>query len=214
MKSRISNYLVVDCETGGLPSKTKDPVYDIALTEIALVLVNSELNIVAKDSFYIKPYPAIYDSKALEITGLTKEKLKENGISIVSAAERITTFLKENDFGKNKPTLVGQNIINFDLAFFENLFTLCSDDLYKHFNTKVFDTLDFAHLKYNELNNYKLPTLCTKMDIELVNAHSALPDTIATAELWISYLKLLRSDGVNDVANDVVKELESITFNY
>jgi DNA polymerase III epsilon subunit-like protein len=49
-------FLVLDTETGGLLSKGKEATIDIALTEIGVVVVDSEsLEIINEHSWLIKP---------------------------------------------------------------------------------------------------------------------------------------------------------------
>ena len=63
-----------------------------------------------------------------------------------------------------------------------------------------------------EQENYKLGTCCRKEGVELVNAHRALADTRANAELLIKYLQIFRGDGVANTAPVEVKSRFRETF--
>jgi len=214
MKSKIGSYLVIDLETGGLPNVNKQATYDVPISEMALVMVDNELNIIDKDSFYINPYlpPQNYTKKAFEVNGSTLEILEKEGIPIEEVIDRIKGFIEVNNVLKPLPVLVGQNIRKFDLQFLENLFELFGDDLYKSVQSIVFDTLEFAYIMYWEAPNYKLGTLCTQYDIDLENAHTALADTVATAELWISYTKMLRGESESDETEEETEEETKFEF--
>lgn len=188
MKSKIQNYLVLDVETGGIITKDKLAVLDVALTEIALVMVNADLEIVGKYSALIKPYSktAEYTDKAAEISGITKDMCINEGITIQEAIADTIDFI--TTYSSGKPMMVGHNLIGFDSFFMENMFLFCGDDIYKYVQKKMTDTLDEAHKIFPESDNYQLGTICRNFEVELVDSHRALPDTIANAEVWIKML--------------------------
>src|SRR4029077_16805694 len=76
--------------------------------------------------------------------------------------------------------IVGHSV-GFDLAFIE---AALGDGT--HFDQdRYLDTLTIAREGYPDLENYKLPTLSNFFGIELAQAHRALPDAEATANLLI-----------------------------
>ena len=76
--------------------------------------------------------------------------------------------------------IVGHSV-GFDLAFIE---AALGDGT--HFEPgRYLDTLTIAREGYPDLENYKLPTLSNFFGIELAQAHRALPDAEATANLLI-----------------------------
>jgi len=193
MYSPYQNFAVVDVETGGLLTKEKKAVYDIALTEIAIVIVDSNLEIVHKDSWLIKPYnDAEYQPGAEKVSGISKKMCEEDGVDIEFACKEFIKVAKKYKVHSKPPTLVGHNYIKFDKFFVENFLAYCGEDINKYFNKEPEDTIKFARMKKPEASGYSLGESCVGAEINLVQAHRALPDTIATAELWISYLKGLR----------------------
>lgn len=197
MLSPYQNFIICDFETGGLPSKTKKAVYDVAVTEIALVAINSKLEIVEQASWLVKPYKEglEYNPAAAAASGITKQMTEEQGEDIFFVQKEIVKFLKKYKQGSSLPVMGGHNFIKFDSEFMLNLFEFCKDDLLKYVNNDPEDTIKWSRLMWPESTNYKLGTCCENAGITLTNAHRALSDTVATAELFIYFMKNLR--GIN-----------------
>jgi DNA polymerase III epsilon subunit-like protein len=199
-----NNFVVVDCETGGLPSREKKPATTgVALTEIAAVVINNEnLEIISEHNWLVKPHylpDLIYNPEAEKVSGISLELLENKGIPIEDVQKEFSKVLCNSKLKSKKPQLVGQNILDFDLPFFDNLYKMHKQDLYKDIDKKIWDTLEISRLKFVELTNFKLGTIADACDLDLVQAHRALPDTIATAKIWIEFLKCLRGQGVGKV---------------
>lgn len=186
IKAKIQDYIVLDFETGGLPSKSKLAVLDVAVTEIALVYLNPELEVLDKYNTFVKPYSKTceYNAIAAEKTGITKELCEREGKEIKSVVEDIKSFIASNKTGKSKPTMVGHNLIEFDSYFMENLFLYCGENLYDYVSKYSLDTLHMSWRLLPENENYQLGTMCKHFGIKLVDSHRALPDTESTAELF------------------------------
>ncbi len=210
MDSPYNSFVVVDVETGGLISQTKKAVVDVALTEIALVLVSKELEIIDQTSFLIKPYKEglIYDKGAEEASGISREMCAEQGVELATAFKGVTDFLKKAKQGGKLPVILGHNFLKFDAFFIENLFEFCKEDMNKYMQGAPEDTIKWARLAWPQSNNYKLGTCCDNAGVTLKDAHRALTDTIATAHLWIYFMKRLRGEG-QITANS---EASSVTF--
>jgi DNA polymerase III alpha subunit (gram-positive type) len=209
MESRIQDYLVIDVETGGLTNKDNIAFYDIALVEVAMVYLSPDLKILDKASFLLKPYTVkgvspSYNGEAFEITNLTMDMLENEGVSIVDGIEIIKQFISTNLTSNKKPVMVGHKIDKFDGDFFINMFKSEKDNIFKIVQDTFIDTLTMSHWRYPQSVDYKLSTMCDLLDIELVNAHRALPDTIATAELFIEYMKGFRGKGISLQSDDIV----------
>lgn len=193
-------YIVCDTETGGLPKQLKKKAtLEVALTEVAFVVVsNPELEIVDKKSWLIKPYnkDVIYQEEAAKVSGITKQMLEKEGQEIGQVFKEICDFLKKYKKGNRLPIFVGHNFRNFDLEFILNLFEMFKIDITKFVEEDLEDTMEWMRKKFVESSSFNLAS-CTQMaNIDHVQAHRALPDTIATAKLWIYLLKCLRGEGV------------------
>lgn len=194
--------IVTDVETGGLPSKLKkQAVFDVALTEIAFVVVdNMSLDIIDQKSILFRPYKhdLIYEDEAFKVSGISYSLLEEQGVEMNQAFNEIDKFLLKYVKGINKPYLCGHNIQNFDLEFIVNLFEFNKRDISKYFDDFILDTLWLTRLALVENPKFNLVSCCEAFQIEHVQAHRALTDTIATAKLISSLLSRLRNSSISD----------------
>lgn len=208
-------FIAVDTETGGIPSPKngKKATIDVALTEIASVVIENEsLEIIHKDSWLIKPYDPelIYHPKAAEVSGITKQMLEKEGLGIEQVYENFKKILTDNKKGRLKPILIMQNK-GFDIPFLKNLFDIFSDDFHSYCD-RIEDTLDFARLKFIEKPNFKLGSIADYCGIDLVDAHRAAADTLTTAQIWIHFVKCLRRESQATQEESVEKFREGFKF--
>jgi DNA polymerase III epsilon subunit-like protein len=168
----------LDIETGGY-SKEKN-----GLCEIALVAVNDQLEVVDVFHCLIKPYKregsdelVSYKDEAMEVNGLTVERLIEEAIDIVDAMFSVYNFIKKN----NIDTIVGHNSKIFDIPWATYL--CVTKTLHILVGMKQEDTKDIAKRKLN-LPSYSLPNLLKFFKIENTDAHTAKGDALATLELY------------------------------
>ena len=80
--------------------------------------------------------------------------------------------------------LVGHNV-SFDMKFLD--FNLAKID--ESVSCKIYDTLNLSKIYFIGMKSYKLPELAKALNIEHTNAHRALSDAEATAELYLKCLK-------------------------
>ena len=203
MKSTIRYVIVADTETGGLPSKggkgkpAKKAFVDVALCEIALVVVDLwEMKIVEEYDAIIAPYTEglEYNPNAEAVHGLSVAHLTQNGQDIKDVYLATKTYLKKYANSKIGAVLAGHNFQLFDIPFFEEMFAFCKDNLWDYVKF-VEDTMKMAWYRAEEQENYKLGTCCRQEGVELVDAHSALHDTRANALLFLKYIAALRGTG-------------------
>lgn len=211
MQSPFCNFIVIDVETGGLPNKTKKAVYDIALTEVAFVTVSSELEIIDQKAWLIKPYKEdlIYDKAAELASNISKQMCIDQGMDLLVAQKEMVSFLKKYKYGSRSPVVLGHNFIKFDADFMLNSFEFCKDDLMKYVSQEPEDTIKWSRLCWQESVNYKLGTCCENAGIQLIDAHRAMTDTLATAKLWIHFQKNLRGQGQTSIKNNEVKSFRN-----
>jgi DNA polymerase III epsilon subunit family exonuclease len=163
-------YVVFDIETTGL---------DFALNKIieigAVKLKNGEIT----ETFSQLIDPMVFlPSKIIELTGITEDDLKGK-----PAIEKVLPQFYE--FCKNS-VLVGHNIIDFDMKFID----ISAKNLNIRFDNKRVDTLLLAR-KYLRLPNYKLATVAQHLGVELINAHRAMNDVRACAEVFKRLVRLI-----------------------
>jgi DNA polymerase-3 subunit alpha (Gram-positive type) len=205
------NYIVADLETGGL-SEERNPI-----TEIALVVLDINMNVVKEYETLVKPYAnLIIDKQALEVTKMDINEINNGKDSKQVVLELIDIF-KSLKVGKyTKPIFVGHNFEFFDLKFFVKLFELNNKNLFEFIDKHVEDTMWIARKKWGHDNlsaDFKLNTCCNRAGINLIQAHRALPDTRATAKLFTYLTKSLRSESVG---TKIVEEVKSVRekFNF
>lgn len=178
---KYSNFVVIDIETTGL--KATEKIIEIAAVryeyfkpvEVFTTLLNPE-----------KPIP----SEATKINHITDSMVSDKPTfkSIIPALEE---FVGKSD-------IIGQNL-PFDLKF---LYRYGYD--FTKANRKYYDTLDIAKSKLKkfderkyernpdfeyDVDDYKLGTLCEYYNIDQEQAHRALGDCYATAQLFEAMLR-------------------------
>lgn len=193
---------VYDVETGGF-SPDKHPVCEIAVVVVDLVTLEK----VDTYEAVVAPYKPNgnepeYTSKALEVNGLTMKKI-EAGKPAKQVAKDVAALAKKHKTGREKVVLCGHNIDKFDNGMLGTL--LMSNgvvDPDKLFSESTVDTLQYAKLIWpimgteETIVNRRLGTVCNQFNIELLDAHSAMPDTQANADLIISIIRRMRATGM------------------
>lgn len=188
------NYIVFDCETGGL-NPQKNPII-----EIALYVINNDLEYVAEYETLVKPYgDLIYTPQAMEVHKIPMEQILSEGKDIKLVVKEMIDFIKPLKLGKfAKPIFVGHNIYKFDGPYLESVFSFCGKSMFDVVENHYEDTMWIARKKWGnkeQIANFQLTTCCNKVGIEFVQAHRAMTDTKATARLFMEFVKDLRSEG-------------------
>ena len=151
-----------------------------------------------------------YNPQALEVTGISREMIEEEGLPYNEAFNKIKEFIENHTEGNSKPIIVGHNIGSlprrivrgkevgpdgFDNPFMEILFNKNDDDWFYSINDEIIDTLKWARMKWTELPNFSLGTCANEVGLTLKEAHRALPDTVANAKFFIKMFQHLRGEG-------------------
>ena len=184
------NYIVFDCETGGLKAD-ENPITQIALLGLD-AKTGKELG---RYETYIKPY----NDFKLEPVALQKTMVDINdlhrGANFKDVVRNIMEFCKQVAGGKlgqfTMPVMVGHNV-TFDVAFIEILFYLADKRIQSCFanNNDIpyyIDTQQLARMFWPTAASIKLGDCCERAGIRLVDAHGAMNDVIATKNLFLWY---------------------------
>ncbi len=155
-------FVVVDVETTGTDPKSAD------LVEVAAVRVKGG-KVVGEFSTLVNPGRPIVGN---QMHGLTDKDVK-GAPSPAEAARKVLDFVGDAPF-------VGHSV-GFDIGFIE----AALGDGTRVEPGRYLDTFVIAREGYPDLENYKLGTLAAFFGIELAQAHRAMPDAKATAELLI-----------------------------
>lgn len=206
MKTSCKYIIVADWETGGLPNKTAKAFYDVPVVEWAMVCVDLEKLEIIDQYEAIFPYNykeelLPYSEQATEVHGITKEIQDANAVPLKEIFKTMKTWFSKYKNPRQLCTVAGHNFVAFDKPFLENFFEFMGDDVNNYVRFYL-DTMQLAHMSALEQVDYKLGTCCQLAGIDLVEAHRALNDTSANAQLLISFVKKLRGEGVREGVNE------------
>lgn len=189
-----SFYCIYDCETGGL-DETHNPITQYA----CVVLDYKTLKEVDRFETFVKPYNnLIIEREALEHTMVTMSDVRR-GISVEDFVGVLFEFNrlhqakgKYKDAGRLVP--VGHNI-PFDNRFLTYACRLCKKNYYELVHENFIDTFPLAKLTWGLKGDEKLNlTACTeRAKLKLTDAHGAMNDVEATADLFRFFAKKLRA---------------------
>lgn len=190
-----SNYIVFDCETGGL-NETENPITQYA----AVILDGKSLKEIDRWETFIKPYADLKISKeSLDKTMVSMSDIN-SGITIQDFIKTATKWwdnhrvkAKNREAGRLLP--VGHNI-PFDLKFVNWALNYVSkQDIYEWMLPNFIDTLPLSKMAFGIEGNEKinLGASCELAKIKLTDAHGAMNDAESTAELLRWFVKRMRS---------------------
>ena len=170
--SALDIYTVIDIETTGLSRQ------DAEIIDLAAVRVE---NGVITDSFsqLVQPSEPI-SLEITDLTGITNDML-ENQPTICDVLPSFRDFIGDT-------TLVGQNLLNFDIPIINRC---CNELSLGDITNPCCDTLPLARQCLN-LSDYKLGTIAEALGIEPENAHRALADCETT---YVCFEKLRQING-------------------
>ena len=177
--------VVFDTETTGLDPK-KDRVIEIAGIYVSSGKIQHEKT----NSILINPYMQIPVFSTI-IHGITQEDVAD----APDFVEGIHKFAK----WAGKRFYIGYSVF-FDLLMLEAEFA--RHDL-AWVEPKTLDVEELSRLVAPELPNYALETVADWLGIEIKNRHRALPDAIATAEIFVRLIPLLRDRQITSYAQAV-----------
>lgn len=169
----FSRIIFFDTETSGLEHETN------RITEIAALCLEKDSSSSESDDFVILPDNIEMSENSVKITGITREFLKENGISESEAFEHFA----EHYEGKKGRTLFIAHNAQFDLMFLIDAFERIGKTLPENFG--VIDTLtvfrdrkDYSHKLSDAIGYYHIK------DVE--NSHRAIDDVNALKEVFFA----------------------------
>ncbi|PWK12673.1 PolC-type DNA polymerase III [Tumebacillus permanentifrigoris] len=171
-----TEWVVFDTETTGLNAAEN------TLIEIAAVKMKGR-EIIAEWTELIDPEVPI-SAKITELTHITND--------MVRGQRKLHEVLPDFRAFIGDAILVAHNA-EFDLGFLK----ACSMRAgMESWDNIVLDTLSLARKLYTKEKNYRLGTLAKKFDVDLLNAHRALDDTVALAKIYQYMLKEMQEKGI------------------
>jgi len=212
-----SNYIVFDCETGGL-YESKNPITQYA----AVILDGKTLKEIDRWETFVKPYAdLVIEQEALDRTMVSMSDIN-SGLNVKEFIATATEFweahrvkTKKREMGRLIP--VGHNIpfdnrmLNWALNY------LKKPNVEEWMFPNIIDTFPLAKLAFgiNGEEKINLGASCTAAKIKLTDAHGAMNDVEATADLLRWYMRKLRAkkgDSVNESNQGRAKGNEFFEF--
>ena len=155
--------MVVDLEATSIGSKAK-------IIQVGIVVIEDG-EIIDQYATDVNPHEHL-DSHIKELTGLTDKRLAK-APEFSQVAGKIFELVKDGIFVAHNVQFDANLLAEF--LFFEGY----------ELRTPRIDTVELAQIFYPQLEKYNLGILCQELGIPLEQAHSALSDAQATAELFL-----------------------------
>lgn len=160
-----NEYVVLDIETTGL-----SPEND-RIIEVAAILIKG--NVILKEFQTLVDQAVELAPQITELTGITSDMLKNDGIPIAAALEQLTEFVG------NHPVVCHN--VQFDFKFLMNEANCAG---VKIFRSKCEDTLFLVRKQVRNIDHYSLTALYEHFGIDSNGAHRALADCKLTHKLF------------------------------
>jgi ribonuclease T len=196
MADRFRGFLpvVIDVETAGFNPRTD------ALLEIAAVTLTMDENgYLMIDQSYdanVDPFPgANLEQSALDFTGIDPHDPERNALPEEEALEQIFKPIRKSikSHGCKRAVLVGHNA-SFDHGFVTNAADRAGIKRNPFHPFSTFDTVSLAGLAYGQTVLAKACNVAG-IDFDGKQAHSALYDTVKTAELFCAIVNTWKDMG-------------------
>jgi len=173
-------FVIVDVETTGL-----EPRLDSIIEVAAVKVLNGEI----LDEFDTLLNPGVFvPQETTDITGITTEMLK-GAPQFADVAEEYMKFLGEG-------TVFVAHNVEFDREFLNVHLMRSEREKMLH---PYLCTYKLAKLVHPNLKRYALSELAKVFEIELPQAHRAIHDARATAELFGRFMRVLHDGGLRRV---------------
>lgn len=147
-------------------------------------------------------------NKIIEITNITDDMLKEQGINTCDAFKKFKSFLNlEDKKYKNNIYLVAHNNDGFDILFLKYQFYKYEIN-YNFDKFKYIDTFRLAQLVLPKLYSHSLKTLTTYFKYKNENAHRAMSDVRALQHIFYPLIRYSIKNLI-DINNldDIIKNI-------
>lgn len=164
-RAKQLGYVVIDVETTGLDSSTSE------ILELGAIRVIDH-EVADTFSALVRPEQPIPE-KITSLTGITQDMVTVQGAALQPLLEQFWAFVGQSP-------VIGHNL-DFDLAFLKKASMRFGLSLP---NVPVRDTLKLARRKLRDLPDHRLSTLSAYFGIEYAQQHRALPDCIATFQVY------------------------------
>ena len=180
--------LIYDFETSGLNPYHED------VTEIGCRCLETDEHF----SCLVQPLSdRLLSEKNQELTGITNEMLKKEGLRPKEAYKRFFDLLKYFYDTYHSLTLIAHNGSSFDDIFLKRMHRyllgegiVIYDDLMK--DVQFIDSLNVARLIHPERYSHSMKSMCQTYNIVNESEHRAMGDVDALTKIWKELVKQLQ----------------------
>ncbi|MDF2544396.1 MAG: exonuclease, polymerase epsilon subunit family [Herbinix sp.] len=160
----LTNYVLFDLETTGLSKE--DEIIEIGAIKVVDGKEIATFEELIKPNNPIPPFATI-------INGITNDMVKD--------ARNISEVLVDFLAFIEGFSLVGHNISSFDIPFLNRKL---KENMYAEIDNDYVDTQNYAKYRINDIEDYKLGTICKYFDINILDAHRAFADCRMNKECY------------------------------
>ena len=203
-----ANYLVLDCETGGLKPENNP------ITQVAFIVINDNLKEIDRYETFISPYDNLkIEQAALDATGLKIADIN-NGLKKEVAQKQISDFIMKHQptsHPSTKPIVVGHNV-QFDIGFLKRLFNGYKYEFSDLVSPTSIDTQVLTKMRNPLRAKLNLASCCEDIGVKLDDAHKAMNDTYATSLMFINLIRAIRNTEIKIVTEQSTKSKRNFQF--
>ena len=194
--------LIYDFETSGLNPYHED------ITEIGCKCLETG------ESFTCLVQPLsnrLLSEKNQQITGITNELLKKEGLKPMDAFVQFFEFLLDQFSLDSDIIMVAHNGISFDDIFLKRHHRILQGEGYSNYDVmmnkiKFIDSLSISKLMHPERFSYSMKNMCQLYNIVNESEHRAMGDVDALSKLWVYLMKKV-SEKQKDTSSRYLKYL-------
>ena len=179
--------LVLDFESSGLN------IFHDDVIEIAIKVFNTDNSF---ECLVIPQNKKGLSGKITEITGITNQMLKDEGLNYKDAYSQMIAFIEENTNEDEPFYLIAHNGAGFDFLFFKKIMKVMDQ---KFDNVRYVDSLFLSRLVHPHQFSHSMKTLCKIHNVVNEQAHRAMGDVNALEKLMNTMMErgsLLSIEGV------------------
>ena len=137
--------------------------------------------------------------KVIELTGITNELLKKEGLAPMDAYKSFFEYLHKIYLMNNDITMVAHNGAGFDDIFLKRVHRHLQGEGeskydYMMESIKFVDSLNVSRLLHPERHSHSMKSMCMLYNIKNESAHRAMGDVDALTTLWSHLINKIKSN--------------------
>jgi len=168
---------ILDFETNGL-----NPFHDDVI-EIAIKVFGTDKSF---ECLVVPQNKRGLSDKITEVTGITNQILKDEGLNYKGAYSNMISFIQENIDEKEFFYIVAHNGAGFDFLFFKKIMKVMD---HKFDNVRYVDSLFLSRLVNPTMYSHSMKTLCKIYNVINEQAHRAMGDVNALEKIMNVMMK-------------------------